>query len=593
MLLTPSAKHFEKLFTVMKIDERSAPKKTPYASVLDEVDHSALLSADEAKAFRCAIGILLYLAVDLIECQGAIRALSSYMSSPTRNAQTALKHLLKYLLDGQHHGLLLCRDNIHCGRSGELSPSTSRAMCIESYSDADWATHKGNRRSVSSSMVFVSGCLLYSSARTQRVIALSSGESELLSATSSLCDALFIRQLVAFLADCDPPQVHHFTDATAAKSMMERSGVGRVRHLSVRVLWTQQLVADKVISLHKVDTCRNVADLNTKALPRHRMMMLLNLLGGWDTLRDEPIGLNDIAEFEYKQAMKQAVRAVRTTTSGAVNKQVLQGIVLAVASALSRATDVSDEDGDSSDQDVELPQWANRILVWVLGLWVRDDSGVSIIDMLTSHAAPIFCMCILMLLVAMCFRWWCARPPSRQVQVQVSDQRQHGAVSVRFDQNLNVQVGVAAPGTPANPLAVDSDDNAASPPHVLHAMRKGARSKASARPGPRCNEPASSSDSRAGVEPPPPELFVRAPSSAPPTPEGSVGSTGSFRDAHGYQVAVARRLEHPQDAVWVSTYGRCYHRLRCFKLDGCDRIRRFPLADAVAKGYRPCKKCAP
>ena len=308
---------------------------------------------------------------------------------------------------------------------------------------------------------------------------------------------------------------------------------------------------------------------------------------------DEPIGLNDIAEFEYKQAMKQAVRAVRTTTSGSVNKQVLQGIVLAVASALGRATDTSDEDGDSNDRDIEFPQWANRILVWVLGLWVRDDSGVSIIDLITSHAAPILCMCILMMFVAMCFRFWCARPPSRQVQVQVSDQRQHGAVSVRFDQNLNVQVGVAAPGTPANPLAVDSEDDAVSPPHVLHAMRKGARSKASARPGPRCDEPASSSDTRAGVEPPPPEPFVRAPSSAPPTPEGSVGSTGSFRDAHGYQVAVARRLEHPQDAVWVSTYGRCYHRLRCFKLDGCDRIRRLPLADAVARGYRPCKKCTP
>ncbi|CAE7897576.1 unnamed protein product, partial [Symbiodinium necroappetens] len=397
-------------------------------------------------------------------------------------------------------------------------------MCIESYSDADWATHKGNRRSVSSSMVFVSGCLLYSSARTQRVIALSSGESELLSATSSLCDALFIRQLVAFLADCDPPQVHHFTDATAAKSMMERSGVGRVRHLSVRVLWTQQLVADKVITLHKVDTCRNVADLNTKALPRHRMMMLLNLLGGWDTLRDEPIGLNDITEFEYKQAMKQAVRAVRTTTPSPVNKQVLQGIVLAVASALGRATDIPDGDGDSSGHDIELPQWANRILVWVLGLWVRDDSGVSIIDMLAPHAATILCICILILFVAMCFRVWCARSPSRQVQVQVSDQRQHGAVSVKFDQNLNVHVGVAAPGTPANPLAVDSDDNAVSPPHVLHAIRKGARSKASARPGPRCDEPASSSDAPARFVPPPPEPFVRAPSAAPPTPEGSVGS---------------------------------------------------------------------
>ena len=64
---------------------------------------------------------------------------------------------------------------------------------------------------------------------------------------------------------------------------------------------------EEVIALHKVDTCRNVADLNTKALPRHRLMMLLNLLGGWDILRGESIGLNDIAEFEYKQAMKQAV----------------------------------------------------------------------------------------------------------------------------------------------------------------------------------------------------------------------------------------------------------------------------------------------
>ena len=314
MLLTPSAKHFEKLFKVMKIDERSAPKKTPYASLLDEVDQSAPLQAEEAKAFRCAIGILLYLAVDLIECQGAIRALSSSMSSPTKNAQTALRHLLKYLLDGQHHGLMLCRDNVHCGRSGELSSSTSRAMCIESYSDADWATHKGNRRSVSSSMVFVAGCLLYSSARTQRAIALSSGEAELLSATSSLCDALFVRQLVAFLCDCEPPAVHHFTDATAAKSMMERSGVGRVRHLSVRVLWTQQLVSEKTVILHKVGTDTNVADLNTKSLSRHRMMMLLNLLGGWDTLLDRPVGEDEVADFKYKQAMKQAVRAVRTTT---------------------------------------------------------------------------------------------------------------------------------------------------------------------------------------------------------------------------------------------------------------------------------------
>ena len=195
MLLTPSAKHFEKLFSVMKIDERSAPKKTPYASLLDEIDNSEPLSPPEAKAFRCAIGILLYLAVDLIECQGAIRALSSYMTSPTRNAQTALRYLLKYLLEGQHHGLLLDCKNRHCGVSGEIPRPSQPVLCLESFSDANWASHKGSHKSVSSGMLFVGGCLLYSSSRTQRVIALSSGEAELLAATSTLCDALFVRQL--------------------------------------------------------------------------------------------------------------------------------------------------------------------------------------------------------------------------------------------------------------------------------------------------------------------------------------------------------------------------------------------------------------
>ena len=41
-------------------------------------------------------------------------------------------------------------------------------------------------------------------------------------------------------------------------------------------------------------------------------MMLLNLLGGRDTLLERPVGEDEIAEFKYKQAMKQVVRTVRT-----------------------------------------------------------------------------------------------------------------------------------------------------------------------------------------------------------------------------------------------------------------------------------------
>ena len=71
---------------------------------------------------------------------------------------------------------------------------------------------------------------------------------------------------------------------------------------------------------------------------------------------------------------------------------MLQGIVLAVASALGKA---ADDTGDDSlnDRDVELPEWASRVLVWVLGLWVRDDSGVSIVDTVMNHIVTV-CICV-------------------------------------------------------------------------------------------------------------------------------------------------------------------------------------------------------
>ncbi|CAE7716237.1 RE1 [Symbiodinium sp. CCMP2592] len=601
MLLTPSAKHFEKLFSVMKIDERSAPKKTPYAPQLDEIDNSELLTCADAKAFRCAIGILLYLAVDLIECQGAIRALSSYMTSPTRNAQAALRHLLKYLLEGQHHGLLLDRRNCYNGVSGEIPRPSQPILCLEAFSDANWAAHRGSRKSVSSGMVFVAGCLLYSSSRTQRVIALSSGESELLAATSTLCDALFVRQLLAFIADDEPPQIHHFLDASAAKGIMERSGVGRVRHLSVRVLWTQQLVADKIIMLRKVATSINVADLNTKGLSRSRMLMLLHIIGCWHTVYECFVGEDEIADLRYKQAMKDAVRAVRSTSSASVSKPMIQAIVIAVVSALSRAADDADGDNGLDDSGADLPDWANRVLVWFLGLWVRDDTGVSVIDMLVQPHALILA-CVTMLMLVLCIRTLCCRASDRgQVNVQIAGPRDH--VSFQFDRQLNLHVGVGAPGTPTNPLSFDFDGDD-SPPHVLSALRKGARSKASTRPGPRYDdEDAPHPDASSSAAPPTGAMnAVQAHvppadhASAPGTPAESMSSqlsTQSFRELHGYPIAVARRMNHRGSLVWVSHTGHCYHRLRCFKLDGCDRVKAYERHEAQNRGLRACKKCNP
>ena len=576
MLLTPSSKHFEKLFALLKVDERSAPKKTPYASVLDEGDTSEPLGPAEAKAFRCAIGVLLYLAVDLVECQGAIRALSSFMTTPTRNALIALRHLVKYLLTGQHHGLMLDRKNRHSGLSGEVH-CTDSTMSVESYSDSDWASHKGHRRSTSSSMVFVAGCLLYSSSRTQRVIALSSGEAELLSATSSLCDALFIRQLVAFLTECPPAPVHHFVDASAAKSILERSGVGRVRHLSVRVLWTQQLVSEKIVLLHKVSTHLNVADLNTKSLSKQRMFMLLNRIGCWDTALEEPVGEDVIAACIEQQTTRDAIRAVKA--SGSVNKQVVRGIVLAVVSALGRAADeVEVEDEFSSDY--ELPLWVTRVLVWVLSLWAPDEHGVSIAGLISDNAWIPCAFCVIMLGLYMCCRG-SQNVPSQRVQVCVHDQGNAG-VSLQIGQagapgSVHVDVGEPAPGTPGYPRSRYSDEGGVP---IDVALKRGARSKSTARPSPRHDQA---------------EQGARGSNQERHVPRDDRSESTESETLHemlGMPIAQARRRTHPPNSVFTSQSGRCYHLLRCYKLDACDRVMARDRA-TLSAAYRPCKKCNP
>ena len=53
-------------------------------------------------------------------------------------------------------------------------------------------------------------------------------------------------------------------DASAAKGIASRRGVGKVRHLHVSTLWPQQAVHERRLRLQKQPGKENVADLGTK-----------------------------------------------------------------------------------------------------------------------------------------------------------------------------------------------------------------------------------------------------------------------------------------------------------------------------------------
>ena len=96
-------------------------------------------------------------------------------------------------------------------------------------------------------------------ARTQKAIATSSGESELSALSVGAAEALGLRELLTDIGL--PTTVRLRCDSTAAMGTATRQGLGRMKHVQVRDLALQQWIADGRLTLQKIASSANAADL--------------------------------------------------------------------------------------------------------------------------------------------------------------------------------------------------------------------------------------------------------------------------------------------------------------------------------------------
>ena len=69
------------------------------------------------------------------------------------------------------------------------------------------------------------------------------------------------------------------TDASAAKGIASRRGLGKTRHIAVHFLWVQERVQCGDISLRKIWGGENPADLLTKTLDKNTMLKSFRVFG--------------------------------------------------------------------------------------------------------------------------------------------------------------------------------------------------------------------------------------------------------------------------------------------------------------------------
>ena len=112
--------------------------------------------------------------------------------------------------------------------------------------------------------------------KTQALIAKSSAEAELYATVKAAVEALGIGTLLGELGQEMQMRVH--IDSTAAKSICEREGLDKMRHVEVAVLWIQEQEARRQLPLHKILGTLNPADLMTKNLCRAELDKYLQML---------------------------------------------------------------------------------------------------------------------------------------------------------------------------------------------------------------------------------------------------------------------------------------------------------------------------
>ena len=102
---------------------------------------------------------------------------------------------------------------------------------------------------------------------SQGAYALSSAEAEFYSMIEAVTRAKALCNLARELGFMDLSNVIHLgTDSSAAKSFVNRRGLGKMRHIEIRDLWLQKEVREGKVEVYKVPGTENPADLMTKIL---------------------------------------------------------------------------------------------------------------------------------------------------------------------------------------------------------------------------------------------------------------------------------------------------------------------------------------
>lgn len=151
------------------------------------------------------------------------------------------------------------------------------------YTDSDWAEDPSDRKSTSGHLFMYGDGAMSWGSKKQSIVALSTTEAELVSASEACREATWLCKLLNDMGMQEILPVQIKEDNQGCIKLMQSEGYNaRTKHIDVKYYHVRDLVMQGIIKINYCPTQMMIADLLTKPLPRDRFQKLraeMNLLG--------------------------------------------------------------------------------------------------------------------------------------------------------------------------------------------------------------------------------------------------------------------------------------------------------------------------
>ena len=182
----------------------SKPVSTPM-NPISSLNSEDGVPLEDVTQYQSLIGRLLYLTISRPDITFAVHALSQFLQAPSTVHLQAAHHLLRYIKGSPGQGLFY---------------SASSSTQIKGFSDADWGTCSGTRRSITGYCVFLGDSLVAWKSKKQTTVAKSSAEAEYRSLASATSELLWMQQLLRDFCIVERHPTVLFCDNQAASTSL-------------------------------------------------------------------------------------------------------------------------------------------------------------------------------------------------------------------------------------------------------------------------------------------------------------------------------------------------------------------------------------